>query len=196
MKPLSNGQRGEVYEVNGDRVAVILDITENRAGEGEKDEKPTEKAIKSLVYWIHVKDVEHDLDTQAEDCYIAMEALCEVLRSIQPIIVYFPDSSLWLSRAVSKSNRKEFVLKVQEMLDNLSGPAVLICGQNKVETGSKEKEKFTMMILPNLGRLAKLVILSNTKCILFYLTLLNTHNFILYFSSFDGLIFHVFILNN
>lgn len=25
-----------------------------------------------------VKHIEHDLDTQAEDCYIAMEALCEV----------------------------------------------------------------------------------------------------------------------
>ncbi|KAK7846817.1 hypothetical protein CFP56_007467 [Quercus suber] len=85
-----------------------------------------------------------------------MEALCEVLRSKQPLIVYFPDSSEWLSRAVPKSNRKEFVHKVQEMFDQLSGPVVLICGQNKVESGSKEKEKFTM-ILPNFGRLAKLI---------------------------------------
>ncbi|KAH7863813.1 hypothetical protein Vadar_022287 [Vaccinium darrowii] len=104
---------------------------------------------------ITVKDVEHDLDTEAEECYIAVDALCEVLQSRQPIIVYFPDFSLWLSRAVSKSNRKEFVRKVHEMLEQLSGPVVLICGQNKVETGAKEKEKFTM-ILPNLGRLAKL----------------------------------------
>lgn len=66
----------------------------------------------------------------------------QVLKSAQPIIVYFPDSSLWLSRAVSKANRKEFVHKVQEMFDQLSGPVVLICGRNKVETGSKEKEKF------------------------------------------------------
>ncbi|KAL7001520.1 hypothetical protein U1Q18_002672 [Sarracenia purpurea var. burkii] len=154
-RPLSSGQRGEVYEVNEDRIAVILDINENRADEGEKAEKSSDEAIKPSVYWIHVKDVELDLDSQAADCYIAMEALCEVLRSTQPIIVYFPDSSLWLSRAVSKSNRKDFVRKVVEMLDQLSGPVVLICGQNKVETGSKEKEKFTM-ILPNLGRLAKL----------------------------------------
>ncbi|KAH7840384.1 hypothetical protein Vadar_016229 [Vaccinium darrowii] len=154
-RPLTSGQRVEIYEVNEDRVAVILDINESREGEGEKDENAAEKARKTPVSWINVKDVEHDLDTEAEECYIAVEALCEVLQSRQPIIVYFPDSSLWLSRAVSKSNRKEFVRKVHEMLDRLSGPVVLICGQNKVETGAKEKEKFTM-ILPNLGRLAKL----------------------------------------
>ncbi|KAK9274576.1 hypothetical protein L1049_021825 [Liquidambar formosana] len=153
-RPLSSGQRGEVYEVNGDRVAVILDINENKKNEGE-DKKITEQAAEPSVYWINVKEIEHDLDTQAEDCYVAMEALCEVLHSRQPLIVYFPDSSQWLSRAVPKSNRTEFVHKVQEMFDQLSGPVVLICGQNKVEKGSKEKDKFTM-ILPNFGRLAKL----------------------------------------
>lgn len=62
---------------------------------------------------------------------------------MQPLIVYFPDSSLWLSRAVSKSHRKEFVSKVMDMFDKLTGrPVVLICGQNKVESGSREKEKF------------------------------------------------------
>ena len=61
---------------------------------------------------------------------------------MQPIIVYFSDSSQWLSRAVPKSNHKDFVSKVQEMFGQLSGPVVLICGQNKVETGSKEKERF------------------------------------------------------
>ncbi|XP_021287629.1 uncharacterized protein LOC110419073 isoform X1 [Herrania umbratica] len=155
-RPLSSGQRGEVYEVDGDRVAVILDICSNNKAKGEeKDEKSTKNSASPPVYWIDVKDIEHDRDTQAEDCYIAMEALCEVLHSMQPLIVYFQDSSQWLSRAVPKSNRKEFVCRVREMFDNLSGPVVLICGQNKVETGSKEKEKFTM-ILPNFGRLAKL----------------------------------------
>ncbi|XP_042478683.1 uncharacterized protein LOC122059726 isoform X2 [Macadamia integrifolia] len=156
-RPLSSGQRGEVYEVNGDRVAVILDNTENKTAEGDKDERSAEQAAQSSIYWIHVQDIEHDLDTQSEDWYIAMEALCEVLPSLQPLIVYFPDSYQWLSRAVPKSKRKDFVRKVEEMLDQLSGPVVLICGQNKVEkgTGSKEKEKFTM-ILPNFGRLGKL----------------------------------------
>ncbi|MBA0563122.1 hypothetical protein Golob_008122, partial [Gossypium lobatum] len=143
-RPLCSGQRGEVYEVNGDRVAVILDIsTDNRAKE-EKDEKSTEESASPPVYWLNVKDVEHDHDTQAEDCYIAMEALCEVLNSKQPLIVYFQDSSQWLSRAVPKSKHKEFVSKVHEMFDKLSGPVVLICGQNRVETGSKEKEKFPL----------------------------------------------------
>ncbi|KAK4437222.1 Spastin [Sesamum alatum] len=153
-RTLSSGQRGEVYEVNGEQVAVIFDIG-GKTTEEMKDEKTAENAAKPSVCWLHVKDIEHDLDAQTHDCYVAMEVLCEVLKSQQPLIVYFPDSSLWLSRAVSKSNRKEFVRKVQEMFDQLSGPVVLICGQNKVETGSKEKEKFTM-ILPNLGRLAKL----------------------------------------
>lgn len=64
-----------------------------------------------------------------------------------PLIVYFPDSSQWLSRAAPKSSRKEFVQKVQQMFDKLSGPIVLICGQNKVETNAKEKEKFVWPIL-------------------------------------------------
>ncbi|XP_044493531.1 uncharacterized protein LOC123216929 isoform X2 [Mangifera indica] len=155
-RPLTSGQRGEVYEVNGDRVAVILDIVgDSKVSEGEKDDKVAEQSTKPLIYWIDVKNIEQDLDTEAEDCYIAVEALCEVLNSRQPLIVYFPDSSQWLSRAAPRSIRKEFAHKVQEMFNQLSGPLVLICGQNKVETGSKEKEKFTM-ILPNFGRLGKL----------------------------------------
>ncbi|KAG8378902.1 hypothetical protein BUALT_Bualt07G0032800 [Buddleja alternifolia] len=150
-RTLSSGQRGEVYEVNGDQVAVIFEISGKTTKE-VKDEKSAEPTVKPSICWLHVKDIEHDLDAHTHDCYVAMEVLCEVLESQQPLIVYFPDSSLW---AVSKSNRKEFFHKVQEMLNQLSGPVVLICGQNKVEAGSKEKEKFTM-ILPNLGRLAKL----------------------------------------
>ncbi|KAG6775543.1 hypothetical protein POTOM_019019 [Populus tomentosa] len=156
FRPLSSGQRGEVYEMNGDQVAVILDIgNDNKSNEGEKDEKLQEQPAKAPVCWIDAKDIEHDPDTETEDCYIAMEVLCEVLCSMQPIIVYFADSSQWLSRAVSKSNHKDFVSKVQEMFDQLPGPVVLICGQNKAETGSKERERFTM-VLPNLGHLAKL----------------------------------------
>ncbi|GAB4850646.1 hypothetical protein Ancab_029957 [Ancistrocladus abbreviatus] len=152
-RDLSSGQRGEVYEVDGDRVAVILDTSYNTKNGGEKDEKTED--VEPSVYWIHVKDIEHDLDAQAGDCYIAIEALCGVLHSKQPLIVYFSDFNQWLLRAIPKSNRKEFVSKVQEMFDELSGPVVLICGQNKVETGSKGKERFTM-ILPNFSRLAKL----------------------------------------
>ncbi|XP_076885587.1 uncharacterized protein LOC143535128 isoform X2 [Bidens hawaiensis] len=146
-RPLATGQRGEIFEISGERVAVILDSLEDKADDDEK----AEQSATPSIYWIHAKHVERDYDTEAEDCYIAMEALSEILRSVQPLIVYFPDSS-W---DVSKSNRKDFVNKVQEMFDKISGPVVLICGQNKVDTGSREKEKLTM-ILPNLGRLANL----------------------------------------
>ncbi|WJX51183.1 hypothetical protein P8452_37398 [Trifolium repens] len=151
---LNTGQRGEVYEVNGDRVAVILDSNEERANASEVENLNDDRK-KSSVYWIDVKDIENDLDAQSQDCYIAMEALCEVLNSKQPLIVYFPDSSQWLHKSVPKSSRNEFFNKVEEIFDRLSGPVVLICGQNKVQSGSKEKEKFTM-ILPNFGRVAKL----------------------------------------
>ncbi|KAD3641934.1 hypothetical protein E3N88_31158 [Mikania micrantha] len=153
-RSIATGQRGEIYEINGERVAVILDIAEDKT-DVAKDNEKLEQSATSSIYWLHMKHVERDFDTEAEDCYIAMESLSEVLSSVQPLIVYFPDSSLWLSRAVSKANRKEFVNRLQEMFDKISGPVVLICGQNKAATGSKEKEKFTM-ILPNLGRLAKL----------------------------------------
>ncbi|KAL8201416.1 hypothetical protein R6Q57_012755 [Mikania cordata] len=154
-RSIATGQRGEIYEIDGERVAVILDIAEDKTDDAKDNEK-LEQSATSSIYWLHMKHVERDSDTEAEDCYIAMESLSEVLSSVQPLIVYFPDSSLWLSRAVSKSNRKEFVNRLQEMFDKISGPVVLICGQNKAATGSKEKEKFQTMILPNLGRLAKL----------------------------------------
>ncbi|KAG6508819.1 hypothetical protein ZIOFF_034201 [Zingiber officinale] len=86
------------------------------------------------------QDLVHDLDAQAADWYIAMESLCEILPSLQPIILYFPDCSPWLSRAVPKSNRKEFIKKVEEMLQVIPGPVVFICGQNIMESGFKEKE--------------------------------------------------------
>uniref|UniRef100_A0A1J3K6P8 Protein MSP1 n=1 Tax=Noccaea caerulescens TaxID=107243 RepID=A0A1J3K6P8_NOCCA len=153
-RPLSSGLRGEIVEVNGNQVAVLFDNEGDTSSEGSK-KKPTEKSRKLHMHWIDVKDLKHDLDMQAEDGYIALEALNEVLQSTQPLIVYFPDSSQWLSRAVPKSKRNEFVDKVQEMFDKLSGPIVMICGQNKIETGSKEREKFTM-VLPNFSHLAKL----------------------------------------
>ncbi|KAL8457800.1 hypothetical protein ACS0TY_035611 [Phlomoides rotata] len=154
-RTLCSGQRGEVFEVNDDQVAIVFDFS-GKTEDGGKDTKSAEPTAKPSVCWLHVKDIEHDLEAQTHDCFVAIEVLREVLESQQPLVVYFPDSSMWLSKAVPKSNRTEFVSKMQEMFDKLSGPVVLICGRNKVESGSnKEKEKFTM-ILPNLGRLAKL----------------------------------------
>lgn len=51
-RPLANGQRGEVYEVNGDRVAVILDISEDRENEVEL-ESVNNDGRKPPVYWIN-----------------------------------------------------------------------------------------------------------------------------------------------
>ncbi|XP_020696627.1 uncharacterized protein LOC110109771 [Dendrobium catenatum] len=137
---LVSGQRGEVYEVKENHVAVILDNATNETGDDkEKDDKLS-------LYWFDIQDIAHDLDTEAEDWYIALEALCEVLPSLQPVIVYFPDSSKWLLRAVPKSSRQEFISKMEQMFEQLSGPVVLICGQNILETGSKEKEKLTMVV--------------------------------------------------
>ncbi|CAH8385915.1 unnamed protein product [Eruca vesicaria subsp. sativa] len=153
-RPLSKGQRGEVYEVNGNRVAVIFDSADNKTSEGS-EEKPAEQPQTLPIHWVDAKELKYDTDMQAVDGYIAMEALNEVLASNQPLIVYFPDFSQWLFRAVPKARRKEFVDKVQEMFDKLSGPIVMICGQNKIETGSKEREKFTM-VLPNFSQFAKL----------------------------------------
>ncbi|OIW05628.1 hypothetical protein TanjilG_23414 [Lupinus angustifolius] len=86
---------------------------------------------------------------------VKLSIVLQVLKSRQPLIVYFPDSSQWLHKSVPKSYRNEFFNKVEEMFDKLSGPVVLICGENKVQSGSKEKEQFTM-ILPNFGRASKL----------------------------------------
>ncbi|XP_068641242.1 uncharacterized protein [Aristolochia californica] len=156
-RPLLNGQRGEVYEVNGAKVAVVFESGNMEGKDGKNEETNAEEIAKASVYWIDVEDIELDSETQAEDWYIAVEALFEVLPSMQPVVVYFPDSSEWLSRAVPKSNRKEFVNKFEEMLEQLSGSVVFICGQNKVETGSKEREKLTM-VFPNIGRIGQLPI--------------------------------------
>ncbi|KAI4339614.1 hypothetical protein MLD38_024532 [Melastoma candidum] len=152
-RSLSIGQRGEVYEVAGDSIAVIMDDVGNSMNKGETDERSSEQPAKSPVYWVHVKDVEHDMDIQAAEFYIAMEALCQVMRSMEPLIVYFPDYSHWLYRAVPKSKRNDFMLKLQDIFEQLSVSTVLICGQNKSETGSKNK---ITMTLPNIGRVTKL----------------------------------------
>ncbi|KAG2610671.1 uncharacterized protein LOC120703099 isoform X2 [Panicum virgatum] len=157
-RTLSNGQRGEVYEINGDQVAVIFDPPEEKVADGNKDEADKVQNAKPAVYWVDTQDIERDHDTQAEDWHIALEALCEVLPSLQPAIVYFPDSSQWLSRAVPRSNRREFVDKVEEMFDQLTGPLVLICGQSITEASTaapKDKEPRTLLI-HNLARLSPL----------------------------------------
>ncbi|KAJ1258686.1 hypothetical protein BS78_10G094600 [Paspalum vaginatum] len=161
-RTLSNGQRGEVCEINGDQVAVIFDPPE--VDDGNKDEANNEQNAKPTVYWVDTQDIVHDHDTQAEDWHIAMEALCEVLQSLQPAIVYFPDSSQWLSRAVPGSKQREFVEKVEEMFDQLTGPLVWICGENIVEASTEASEdvepvsdKLKTMVLHTMSRVPGLI---------------------------------------
>lgn len=52
FRTLSNGQRGEVYEVTGDQVAVILDSMGNNMEEGNKAESINKQDAKSSIYWI------------------------------------------------------------------------------------------------------------------------------------------------
>ncbi|KAM3208956.1 hypothetical protein ACQJBY_063566 [Aegilops geniculata] len=154
-RTLSNGQRGEIYEINGDQVAVLFDPPEEKLDDGKNDEANKEQDAKPSVCWVDTQDIVLDHDTEAEDWHIAMEAFCEALPSLQPAIVYFPDSSQWLSRAVPRSNRREFIEKVEEMFDQLNGPLVLICGQNILEAATKDKDPKALMF-HNLSRLSPL----------------------------------------
>uniref|UniRef100_A0ACD6AJS9 Uncharacterized protein n=1 Tax=Avena sativa TaxID=4498 RepID=A0ACD6AJS9_AVESA len=157
-RTLSNGQRGEIYEINGDQVAVIFDPSDEKLADGKKEEANEDieqQDAKSSVYWVDTQDIAHDHDTQAEDWHIAIEAFCEALPSLQPAIVYFPDSSQWLSRAVPRSKRREFIEKVEEMFDQLNGPLVLICGQNILEAAPKDKDPKALWF-DNLSRLSPL----------------------------------------
>ncbi|XP_062222012.1 uncharacterized protein LOC133921230 isoform X3 [Phragmites australis] len=155
QRTLSNGQRGEVYEINGDQIAVIFDPPTEKSHDDDKDVTSKEENAKPTSYWVDSQDIAHDHDTESEDWHIALDALCEVLPSLEPIIVYFPDSSQWLSRAVSKSDRREFVQRVEEMFDRLTGPVVLICGHNIMAAAPKDKEAPTLMF-HNLSRLSSL----------------------------------------
>ncbi|KAF7090994.1 hypothetical protein CFC21_093663 [Triticum aestivum] len=154
-RTLSNGQRGEVYEINGDQVAVIFDPPAEKLHDGDENSK--EENAKPSIYWVDAQDIAHDHDIESEDWHIAIEALCEVLPSLEPVIVYFPDSSQWLSRAVPKSNRGEFIQKVDKMFDQLTGPVVMICGQNMPAAVSKDKDKEPpTLMFQNLTRLSSL----------------------------------------
>ncbi|KAG2661581.1 hypothetical protein PVAP13_1KG208352 [Panicum virgatum] len=157
QRALSNGQRGEVYEINGDQVAVIFDppTPTEKSHDHDEDITSKEENAKPTIYWVDAQDIAHDHDTESDDWHIALEALCEVLPSLEPIIVYFPDSSQWLSSAVSKSERREFVERVEEMFDRLTGPIVLICGQNIMAAAPKDKEHPALMF-HNLSRLSSL----------------------------------------
>lgn len=156
-RSLSKGQRAEVHEVNGDKVSIIVDNDELSKENASKGGKDSSQAGEPSIVWVDIQDIERDADTQTEEWFIAVEALCEITSSLQPVIVYFPDCSQWLARAAPKSKRKDFIKSVKEMFDQISGPVIMICGQNKAEAETKEREKLTM-VLPHFGRLGRLPI--------------------------------------
>ncbi|KAE8671156.1 Mitogen-activated protein kinase kinase kinase 7 [Hibiscus syriacus] len=143
LKDLCSGQRGEVYEVNGDRVAVILDVSADNRGKEERDEKPTKPESHRFQNFLVLFLVVFLLLNSGFKSFGSSppEALTVCIPS-NLLLYIFQDSSQWLSRAVPKSNRKEFVNGSRKLTNYR--PIVLICGQNKVETGSKEKEKFPL----------------------------------------------------
>jgi hypothetical protein len=51
-RTLSNGQRGEVYEVNGDQVAVIFDPPTDKLQGGDVDVTNKEENAKPTIYWV------------------------------------------------------------------------------------------------------------------------------------------------
>ncbi|EYU17673.1 hypothetical protein MIMGU_mgv1a000943mg [Erythranthe guttata] len=131
---LSTGQRGEVQEVNGDKVAVIFSLSD--LATKQTDPQPS-------LSWLDVKHVEHDCDAKMHDCHVAMEVLCEVIKSRQALIVYFPDSFRWLPSSASRKSRREFVSNTKKLFGQLTnGHVALICGRDKWENKAKKVEKY------------------------------------------------------
>lgn len=51
-RALLNGQRGEVYEINGDQVAVIFDPPTEKSHDGDEDITSKEENAKPTIYWV------------------------------------------------------------------------------------------------------------------------------------------------
>ncbi|KAH6756718.1 hypothetical protein C2S53_000808 [Perilla frutescens var. hirtella] len=167
-RTLSFGQRGEVYEVKGEKVAVVFNICGLKTTRTQKDEGNTETLRQALVTWLDVKNVKQDLDAQTHDYHIGMEVLYEVLESQPPMIVYFPDSFLWPStpfntrkgfpdpfifQSVPYDIHKQLPGKMKESFDQLPEDVVMICAQNKSEPRSEEMEKFPEFLKKDIEKL-------------------------------------------
>lgn len=51
-RTLSNGQRGEVYEINGDQVAVVFDSPGNKIDDDNTNKNAKEQPAKPSIYWV------------------------------------------------------------------------------------------------------------------------------------------------
>ncbi|KAH6758327.1 hypothetical protein C2S51_018562 [Perilla frutescens var. frutescens] len=166
-RTLSLGQRGEVYEVKGDKVAVVFNICGLKTTRTQKNEGNTETFRQALVTWLDVKNVKQDLDAQTHDYHIGMEVLYEVLESQPPMIVYFPDSFLWPSTPFNTRkgfpdpfifqsvpyDRHKQLGKLKETFDQLPEGVVMICAENKSEPRSEEMEKFPEFLKKDIAKL-------------------------------------------
>ncbi|RXH75834.1 hypothetical protein DVH24_042621 [Malus domestica] len=97
VKPLPKGQRGEVYEVSGDRVAVLLDAKQMTGTEVDREEKDAEQRAHPPVY-----------------CHTIPKNKNFVLHAKQPLVVSFLDSSQWIFRIESGSKEKEKFASVKD----------------------------------------------------------------------------------
>ncbi|KAL6541441.1 hypothetical protein OROGR_010927 [Orobanche gracilis] len=124
---LSIGQRGEVYEVDGKRIAVAFNLCGLKTKDPEMDEISTQTfGSQALVTWLDANSIREDVNARAHDCHIAMDVLYEVLESKQPVIVYFPDT-FW--RPAMSDSQGDFLEKVKRICRKLSG-VVMICPQH------------------------------------------------------------------
>ncbi|KAL6533415.1 hypothetical protein OROMI_027527 [Orobanche minor] len=123
---LSRGQRGEVYEVDGKRIAVAFNLCGLKTKDPKMDEISTQTfGSQALVTWLDANSIRQDVNARAHDCHIAMDVLYEVLESKQPVIVYFPDT-FW--RPAMSDSQSDFLEKVKRICRELSG-VVMICPQ-------------------------------------------------------------------
>ncbi|EFJ19801.1 hypothetical protein SELMODRAFT_110504, partial [Selaginella moellendorffii] len=74
---------------------------------------------------------------------LVMLPLMKVLERCTRLVVYFPDPEDWFRRAVAITQRKEFLEKLQDKLDMLSGGIVLIASRINVENKSTRHPEHT-----------------------------------------------------
>ncbi|KAL6533414.1 hypothetical protein OROMI_027526 [Orobanche minor] len=123
---LSRGQRGEVYEVDGKRIAVAFNLCGLKTKDPKMDDISTQTfGSQALVTWLDANSIRQDVNARAHDCHIAMDVLYEVLESKQPVIVYFPDT-FW--KPAMLDSQGDFLEKVKRICRKLSG-VVMICPQ-------------------------------------------------------------------
>ncbi|KAJ7546748.1 hypothetical protein O6H91_08G052900 [Diphasiastrum complanatum] len=137
---LRKGQRGRIVSVPkglSRKVGVNFgncekNVNNSKLGQSCENMRRSE----NLIDWCDLADLEPDNGPHAissEEWVCVLEALAEVVSKPQPLVVFLPDLSRWFERAVVSTRRQEFLQRVEEKLDSLKGPSVLIAGRTKEE---------------------------------------------------------------